>query len=135
METKLKIFPIILLLSLNLFSQTDTSKVCIPYPIAQKIAIELIQKDSIQAELTLTQQILQEVENKSSIQDSIIITYQEKDSLCKEQIIIFENKEEVYKGRIKELEEENKKLILILKWTGGAIVGIIVTSLAIITAK
>lgn len=142
METKLKISLITLLLSLNLFSQTDTSKVCISYSVAHKIAVELIQKDSLQAELRTTLLILNEYKTKSSFQDSIITTQDSIIIIYEEKIVIYKEKEKLHQDKIKELEEKNsqlesknKTLKSVIKWTGGALVGIIVTSLAIIATK
>ncbi len=111
MVKKLKILGIILLLSFQTFSQSDTNKICIPYSIAKKIAIELIQKDSLQSELKQTQLILKESQNKIRLQDSVISSFEQKEIEHNAEVKVFEEKEKTHVGKIKELTESNNKLI------------------------
>lgn len=111
MVKKLKILGVILLLSFQTFSQSDTNKICIPYSVAQKIAIELIQKDSLQSELKGTQLILKESQNKIRLQDSVMVSFERKEIEHKAEVKVFEEKEKTHIGKIEELTEDNNKLI------------------------
>jgi len=111
MVKKLKILGVILLLSFQTFSQSDTNKICIPYSVAQKIAIELIQKDSLQSELKGTQLILKESQNKIRLQDSVMISFERKEIEHKAEVKVFEEKEKTHIGKIQELTEDNNELI------------------------
>lgn len=102
---------VILLLSFQTFSQSDTNKICIPYSVARKIAIELIQKDSLQSELKETQLILKESQNKIRLQDSVMIYFERREIEHKSEVKVFEEKEKTHIGKIKELTEDNNKLI------------------------
>ena len=110
MVKKLKILGVILLLSFQTFSQTDTNKICISYSVAQKIAIELIQKDSLQSELKGTQLILKESQNKIRLQDSIMISFEQKEIEHESEVKIFEEKEKTHIDKVEELTESNNKL-------------------------
>lgn len=132
---------VIALLSFTSFSQKDTSKVCLSYPTAQKIAIELIQKDSLQSELKVTQNILKENQNKIEFQDSVIISFEKKEIEHKAEVKIFEEKEKTYVSQITDLkkdketlERKNKTLKSVAQWLGGGLVGtlaVIVTFIAL----
>jgi len=111
MVKKLKILGVILLLSFQTFSQSDTNKICISYSIAQKIAIELIQKDSLQSELKGTQLILKESQNKIRLQDSVMVSFERKEIEHKAEVKVFEEKEKTHIDKIEELTESNNKLI------------------------
>ena len=111
MVKKLKVLGVILLLSFQTFSQSDTNKICISYSIAKKIAIELVQKDSLQSELNGTQLILKESQNKIRLQDSIMVSFERKEIEHKSEVKIFEEKEKTHIGKVKELTEDNNKLI------------------------
>jgi hypothetical protein len=111
MVKKLKVLGTILLLSFQTFSQSDTNKVCIPYSTAKKIAIELVQKDSLQSELKETQLILKEFQNKTRLQDSVIVYFEQKEIEHKSEIKILEEKEKIHIGKVEELTKDNNKLI------------------------
>ena len=111
MVKKLKILGVILLLSFQTFSQADTSKICFSYSIAQKIAIELVQKDSLQHELISTQSILKESQNKIRLQDNVITSFEAKEIEHNSEIKILQEKETVYTNNIQELIDTNNKLL------------------------
>ena len=110
MTIKLRILTVILLLNSIVFSQTDTNKICLPYSIAQKIAIELTQKDSLQSELKGTQLILKESQNKIRLQDSIMISFEQKEIEHESEVKIFEEKEITHIDKVEKLTESNNKL-------------------------
>lgn len=128
---------VIVLLNFISFSQKDTSRICFPYPVAQKIAIELVQKDSLQAELKVTQKILKENQNTIKFQDSVIISFEKKEIEHKSEVKIFEEKEKNYKEKVTKLEgdnstlsRKNRNLKTALQVVGGGFI----TTLSIIAA-
>lgn len=64
------------------FSQTDTSKVCLPYSTAKLIAIDLVKYDSTTAELVSTKALLDLTESKVINKDNIINVYKDKEVLA-----------------------------------------------------
>lgn len=142
MVTKLNLLGIILLLSLTTFSQKDTSKIILPYHIAKLVAIDLVQGDSVKAELTQTKQILQVTQDKVKAQDTIIVSFEKKDILHKSEVQILGLKEEIYKEKIKELKSTNDGLVRKnnrLKTTaqilGGGLIGTLAVLFAFIAIK
>lgn len=142
MVTKLNLLGIILLLSLTTFSQKDTSKIILPYHIAKLVAIDLVQGDSVKAELTQTKQILQVTQDKVKAQDTIIVSFEKKDILHKSEVQILGLKEETYKEKIKELKSTNDGLVRKnnrLKTTaqilGGGLIGTLAVLFAFIAIK
>lgn len=130
------------LLSFTSFSQKDTSKICLPYPTAQKIAIELVQKDSLEAELRVTQNILKETQTKVEFQDSVIVSFEKKEIEHKAEVKIFEEKEKTYVSQIDELkkdketlEKKNKTLKSVTQWLGGGLVGTLTMIVTFIALK
>lgn len=128
---------VIVLLNFTSFSQKDTSRICFPYPVAQKIAIELVQKDSLQAELKVTQKILKENQTTIKFQDSVIVSFEKKEIEHKSEVKIFEEKEKNYKEKVTKLEgdnstlsRKNRNLKTALQVVGGGFI----TTLSIIAA-
>lgn len=133
---------IILLLSFQTFSQLDTNKICIPYSTAQKIAIELVQKDSLQHELKETQLILKESQNKIRLQDSVIVSFERKEIEYKSEVKILEEKEKNHIDKVEELTEDNNKLTkknnrlkTTSKILGGGLLGTLAILIAIVVIK
>ena len=94
-----------LLLSLTVFSQTDTTtnSKSFPIPVVRQIMKDLISGDSAKAQLKLTEQQLFETEKKVVLKDSIIISLREKESNLG--LIISSEKE-----KFKIVEDYSKKL-------------------------
>jgi len=127
------------LLSFISFSQKDTTRICLEYPVAQKIAIELIQKDSIQSELNITNKILKETQTQSQIKDSVIISFEKKVIEYNAESKILSEKEKLHLDKINNLEEnntsltkKNKRLKTLSQWLGGGLVATLTTLIAII---
>ena len=142
MVRKLKILVITLLLSFISFSQNDTIRICLPYLTAQKIAIELVQKDSLNAELKANQKILKETQTTLKFQDSVIVSFEKKEIEYKSEIKIFEEKEKNYKEKTTKLEKDifdlnrkNNNLKTGIKWISGGFVASILTILTLVTIK
>jgi len=92
MKTKLKLLVITLLLSFPSFSQSDTSNVAIPYNVARLVAIDLIEGDIAKQELSITKELLTTTEQKSTMQDSIIASFAQKEVNYKSMITTYETR-------------------------------------------
>lgn len=94
-----------LLLSLTVFSQTDTTtnSKSFPIPVVRQIMKDLLSGDSAKAQLKLTEQQLLETEKKVVLKDSIIVSLREKESNLG--LIISSEKE-----KFKIVEDYSKKL-------------------------
>jgi hypothetical protein len=68
------------MLSLNSFSQTDTTKVCIPTKVARQAAKDLVRYDGCKEELKLTLLKVEKLQEKEAQKDTIIKLLTEKDS-------------------------------------------------------
>tara|TARA_Y100000389_G_C17430530_1_gene502274 strand:+ start:1210 stop:1629 length:420 start_codon:yes stop_codon:yes gene_type:complete len=130
---------ILLLLSYVSLSQIDTSNICFPYNIVQKISIELIQKDSLESELHETQKLIQVFKSKVEIQDSIISTQDDKESNLLGQIQNLSEQDEIHTKEVKRLRDENntlnrknKNLKTTTKILGGGLLGTIVLLIVLI---
>lgn len=130
---------ILLLLSYVSLSQIDTSSICFPYNIVQKISIELIQKDSLESELHETQKLIQVFKSKVEIQDSIISTQDDKESNLLGQIQNLSEQDEIHTKEVKRLRDENntlnrknKNLKTTTKILGGGLLGTIVLLIVLI---
>lgn len=67
------------MLSLNSFSQTDTTKVCIPTKVARKVAKDLVRYDGCKEELKLTLLKVEKLQEKEVQKDTIIKLLNDKD--------------------------------------------------------
>jgi chromosome segregation ATPase len=142
MVKKLKTLAVIALLSFTSFSQKDTTRICLEYPIAQKIAIELVQKDSLQSELNITNKILKETQKQSQLKDSVIVSFEKKEIEHKAEVKIFEEKEKLHLDKINNLEEtnadltkKNKRLKSAVQWLGGGLVATLAAVISIFSIK
>ena len=105
------------------------------------MAIDLVQGDSVKAELKQTQKILSTAQDKIKAQDTVIISYEKKETEHKAEVKILEQKEKIYQDNITELTKtnesltsKNKTLKNLSKWLGGGLAAaltIIVTAIAI----
>ena len=68
------------MLSLNSFSQTDTTKVIIPTKVARQAAKDLVRYDGCKEELKLTLLKVEKLQEKEAQKDTIIKLLTEKDS-------------------------------------------------------
>ena len=142
MLTKLKISIVLLLLSLTSFSQKDTSKICFPYNKAKQIAIDLVRGDSALAELKLTNKLVWQLNEKISIQDSIITLYIAKEQNYIGQInnydkIIIKKDEiiTVLESDVTKLSKKNNRLKSGLKFLGGGFVASVLVIVTLIAIK
>lgn len=102
----------------------DTIK--IPSPVAKQIVKDLVSGDSAKAELKLTVNHLQLLQQKITLKDSIIVGRERQLVLCDERVINEQKKFDVQSLWIKDLQKQNKRLKAKLRFiqiTGTAIVG------------
>jgi hypothetical protein len=107
MVIKYKILAILLLLNYTTFSQIDTTNICLPYETVQKIAIELIQKDSLKAELQETQKLVEIFNVKISYQDSTILILEQKETNYLSQINNLTLQDSLHTEEVARLRQEN----------------------------
>lgn len=88
----------------------DTSEMCIPYSVAQKILLDLSDYDRIKEIKILNEKEIKELNSKIQYQEKIIIIWEEKDSTNNVIIKKTEEKFEIYKEENKSLSKENKRL-------------------------
>ena len=96
------------MLSLNSFSQTDTTKVCIPTKVARLAAKDLVRYDGCKEELKLTQLKVLKLEEREVQKDTIIKLLTDKDK--NNQYIIGQKDIQIgeYKGMTDDLKKELK---------------------------
>lgn len=88
----------------------DTSEMCMPYSVAQKILLDLNDYDRVKQINILNEKEIKELNNKIVYQGKIIMTWEEKDSINGVIIAKTEEKVEIYKEENKTLAKENKRL-------------------------
>jgi hypothetical protein len=113
---KIIILLISILLCTNLFSQKskkvseDTSEICIPYSVGQKILLDLNNYDKLKEVVVTYKSEIYELENKSLFLNKEIVAWKKEDELNQE--IITEKNEtiKIYKSENEDLKKENKRL-------------------------
>ena len=109
---KVKLLITSLLISSIAFSQTvtDTSKITLTYPIAKRVALDLISGDSAKAMLKQKEIELSLVEKKIVYKDSIISIFKIKETNYINQVRSEQQKIEGWKQSYELLRKENRKL-------------------------
>jgi len=89
---------------------TDTTQLCIPYNVAQKILLELNDYDKLKELSKLDKKEINELNNKINLLEKTNNAWSEKDSLS--EIIIKSNEEKfkIVETENKDLRKENKRL-------------------------
>jgi hypothetical protein len=110
-----KIFLVLVfgLISLTLNAQKgikDTSEMCIPYSVAQKMLLELNDYDRLKEISKLDKKEIAELNNKIELLEKVNQTWVEKDSLSREIISETEEKVKIYKEENERLADDNKRL-------------------------
>lgn len=97
------------MLSLNSFSQVDTTKVCIPTKTARLVAQDLIRYDGCKQELLLTQEKIIKLQEREAQKDTIIKLLNDKDDNNK--YIIHQNELQIgqYEHMTDDLQKELRK--------------------------
>lgn len=101
----------LLLVSLTVFSQTDTTNntKTFPIPVVRQIMKDLLSGDHAKAQLILTEKQLLETEKKVSLKDSVIMILREKESNYVSIINSEKQKFEIVESYSKKLQIDLKK--------------------------
>lgn len=112
MKKLIMLFSFLMVTSLTMAQKgiEDTSEMCMPYSVAQKILLDLNDYDRVKQINALNEKEIKELNNKIIYQEKIIMTWEEKDSINGVIITKTEEKVEIYKEENKTLAKENKRL-------------------------
>lgn len=88
----------------------DTTEICIPYGVAQKMLLDLNDYDRLKELSKLDKKEIIELNNKINFLEKVNETWNQKDSLSKQIITSTEEKVEIYKTDNESLRKENKRL-------------------------
>lgn len=132
----------LLILSLNGFSQKDTSKICFTYSTAKLIAVDLVKGDSAIAELKVINKMVWQLNEKINAQDSLVTLYIVKeqnyisqinnyDQISNKQTSVITNLE----SDITTLTRKNNRLKKGIKLIGGGFVASILIIITLVTIK
>jgi len=88
----------------------DTSEICIPYSVAQKMLLELNEYDKLVELSKLDKKEIYELNSKMILLQKTNDSWQLKDSLNGQIIVQTEDKVKIYKEENKDLKKENKRL-------------------------
>jgi hypothetical protein len=88
----------------------DTTQMCIPYDIAQKMLLELNDYDRLKELSKLDKKEIIELNNKIVLLEKTNNTWVEKDSLSNQIILQTEEKVKIYKEENENLNKEMKRL-------------------------
>lgn len=112
MKKLIMLFSFLMVTSLTMAQKgiEDTSEMCMPYSVAQKILLDLNDYDRVKQINALNEKEIKELNNKIIYQEKIIMTWEEKDSINGVIIKKTEEKVEIYKEENKTLAKENKRL-------------------------
>ena len=123
-----------LMLSLNSFSQTDTTKVCIPTKIARLAAKDLVRYDGCKQEVKLLEEKIVKMDERDEQKDTIIDLLNTKDE--NNQYIIHQQELQIgqYEHLTDDLQKELKgQKVKSFLWKAGTFVGILTSSYLLIT--
>lgn len=121
--------------SLSLFSQNVTPSqefIKIPVPVVRKIVVDLVKGDSAMAQLHQSKLMIAELENKTKVQDSIIVNYKQVDVNNQKIITNLERKVEIIEGEFKTVSRELKKQKVKARFTNIMSSGAILTLLVFV---
>lgn len=117
------------MLSLNSFSQADTTKTTLPNKVLRLAAKDLVRYDGCKEELKLTQLKVDKLLEREAQKDTIIKLYKEKDDNNKYMIKQFEQQVGQYENLTNDLRKELKgQKIKSFFWKAGAFLGVVSTS-------
>ena len=88
----------------------DTTQMCIPYDVAQKMLLELNDYDRLKELSKLDKKEIIELNNKIVLLEKTNKTWVEKDSLSNQIILQTEEKVKIYKEENENLNKEMKRL-------------------------
>ena len=135
MVKKLMLLAVMTISSLSLFSQNVTPSqefIKIPVPVVRKIVVDLVKGDSAMAQLNQSKLMIEELDNKTKVQDSIIVNYRQVDGNNQKIISNLERKVEIIEGEFKFVSKELKKQKVKARFTNIISSGVILTLLVFI---
>ena len=88
----------------------DTTQICIPYDVAQKMLLDLNEYDKLKELSMLDKKEITELNNKIVLLEKTNKTWVEKDSLSGQIILQTEEKVKIYQEENEDLKKENKRL-------------------------
>ena len=88
----------------------DTSAICIPYDVAQKMLLDLNEYDKLKELSKLDKKEIYELNSKINFLEKTNDSWQVKDSLSGQIILQTEEKVKIYKEENEDLKKENKRL-------------------------
>ena len=88
----------------------DTTQICIPYDVAQKMLLDLNDYDRLKELSKLDKKEIIELNNKIGLLEKTNKTWEVKDSLSGQIILQTEEKVKIYKEENKRLNKEYKRL-------------------------
>jgi len=130
---KLIVLVSFLMLSLNSFSQVDTTKVCIPTKTARLVAQDLIRYDGCKQEIKLLEEKIVKLDERDEQKDTIIDLLNTKDE--NNQYIIHQQELQIgqYEHLTDDLQKELKgQKVKSFLWKAGTFVGILTSSYLLI---
>lgn len=130
---KLIVLVSFLMLSLNSFSQVDTTKVCIPTKTARLVVQDLIRYDSCKQEVRLLEEKIVKLDERDEQKDTIIDLLNTKDE--NNQYIIHQQELQIgqYEHLADDLQNELKgQKVKSFLWKAGTFVGILTSSYLLI---
>jgi len=111
---KIVLFTLVMLVSFFGMTQkikpTDTSELCIPYHVAQKILLDLNDYDRLKELSKLDKEEIKQLNNKIYFLDKSILVWKEKDSLSNKIVNNTEEKFKIISEQNDKLRKEVKKL-------------------------
>lgn len=108
----------------------DTSELCIPYGVAQKMLLDLNEYDKLKELSKLDKEEIKQLNNKIYFLDKTINTWKEKDSLSTQIVNKTEEKFKIISDQNDDLRKEIKKLKVKNTMT-QIISGVLLTTLTI----
>ena len=121
------------MLSLNSFSQVDTTKTILPNKVLRLVAKDLLSYDGCKIELELTKEKILKLQEREAQKDTIISLYKDKDENNK--FIIHQKDLQInqYEHLTDDLHKELKgQKVKSFFWKAGTFLGIITTSFLLI---
>ena len=132
----------LLILSLDGFSQKDTSKICFTYSTAKLIAVDLVKGDSAIAELEVTNKMVWQLNEQINSQDSLVTLYVVKEQNYVSQIDNYDQISNKHKTVITGLESDvttltrkNNRLKKGIKLVSGGFVASVLIIITLVTIK
>ena len=120
-------------MSLNSFSQIDTTQVCIPTKIARLAAKDLVRYDGCQQEVKLLQEKVIKMDDRDAQKDTIIGLLNDKDE--NNQFIIGQQELQIneFRNMTNDLKKEIKQTkVKTFLYKAGAFLGVLATSYLLI---